>query len=140
MARCRCQGERCSCALMPGANVQISGSGTIEAPWVVTSLASTAGALYFDDSDEVDFVTTGFGTTSDPLHVTATLPWVNHLSGNVGDVMTRQADGTWLASPPIVVGSGVVVVGRGLTGDGTVALPLKVSVCTYGELKAMCGP
>ena len=140
MARCRCAAEHCACSLMPGANVQVSGAGTIESPWVVSSLAAVAGALYFTDTAEVDFSTTGFGTPTDPLRVTATLPWVNPLSGSAGDVMTRQADGTWLASPPIVVGSGVVVVGRGLTGDGSVALPLKVNICTYGELKAMCGP
>jgi len=174
MARCRCSGDVCICQLRAGTNVRVDGVGSVQSPWIISSLPSSEGTvlvndtpsvnlesagvgsqavpfiltahaqiaplLTFVDSLDVDFQVSGAGVEGDPLIVTAEVPGLDLTGGNPGDVLTQQPDGSWAPGPPNVVDPGAISVGFGLTGNGSVAAPLRVDVCTYGDLKAMCVP
>jgi len=140
MARCRCNEGTCSCYLVPGANIEVSGSGQADNPWIITGLSQSAGTIFFNDTPEVDFTVTGFGSMNDPYRVSAALPWVDPAPGATGNVLTKQADGNWAAAPAVVVGPGDILTDGLIVGDGTVGDPLRLAVCTYGDLKLLCTP
>lgn len=60
--------------------------------------------------------------------------------GNIGDVLTRQFDGTYAPGPPSQVAPGTIITEDSLSGDGTFAAPLRVNLCTYDDLMAACAP
>jgi hypothetical protein len=113
----------------------VSGDGSAEFPFIISSGSSATGTVRFTDTGEVDFTVTGSGTTADPYLVSAVLPWVDPLPGNTGDVLTKQADGTWLAGPPATAAAGSVATGPGLTGDGSAGNPIRICLTSYDELK-----
>jgi len=115
MARCRCQSELCVCAVSAGAGISISGSGSPNDPWVISSVASVRGLINVKDTPTLDLTLTGQGTASSPFL----------LSGNV------------IAGVP-----GSPITGHGLSGLGIVSNPLRIDLCTYGDLAAAaaCAP
>jgi len=123
-------------------DMMLQGQGTLAEPYVISAAAlfAISGMLRFNPTDEVEFSTVGDGTFSDPLNVIASLPWVQPIGGEPGDVLTQQADGTYAAGPPALVPAGTIITGPGLAGDGTPATPMRVDVCTYADLKALCVP
>lgn len=143
MARCRCLEGECTCALGAGTGITVTGSGSKSDPWVVATIRNGSiqldTVLNFIDTPEVDFTANGRGIPADPMRVTADLPWLESVAGNVGEVLTLKANGQWSAGPPSVVPPGAIVTdGMGITGDGTMSNPIKLSLCSYDELKAAC--
>jgi hypothetical protein len=125
--------------LTPGPGVDVTGTGSATEPWVV-SVPPTSVLVAFDDTQEVNFVTDGAGTTNEPMHITATLPLIEFTGGAEGMVMTQLLDGTWGPGPAVTAAPGSVVTGPGISGDGSAGAPLRANMCTYADLKAACPP
>lgn len=84
MARCRCQSENCTCAVRPGAGVGITGSGSPNDPWVISSPPASSGTLRVQDTQTVDLVLSGTGTQSDPYTLRANVIGVPGLFDAIG--------------------------------------------------------
>jgi len=141
MARCRCAGDICTCGIQAGSGVVIEGSGGFNDPYVIS--IPFPSLVTFTDSPDIDFTVSGAGTEDQPLVVTAEMKCLNcadTASGDVGDVLTLNGSGQWVPGPPNQVAPGAIAIGTGLSGDGTPGAPLRLDVCTYGELKALCAP
>lgn len=156
MARCRCTTGSCTCKILAGPNVMVVGDGSEETPFIVSAGASAQGMVAFVDTDEVEFEVEGQGIANDPYLIRATLPWIDANAGTGGEVLTKQADGTWAPGPPVtapigsitvapaLAGDGTagnplrtaIIVGPGIVGDGTAADPIRVCLASYDELKA----
>ncbi len=110
ISRCGCGGE-CACSLVAGTNVQVTGSGTSAVPWVVSALTNCAQVrtcISANDGAEYNPVTGVIGVCVSP---------------NAGNGLTQDANGClYVAGAP-----GTVVAGCGLTGDGSVATPIKAN-------------
>ena len=162
------------CAVLPGPGINITGTGSIGDPWVISSPSSATGTISLSDSESIDFVVDGTGTVNDPYVITAhvkadtlldwssndevaltitgsgtaeapyvlsaTLPMITLTGGTVGNVLTQMADGSFAPGPAAQTAPGAIFTGPSLVGDGTVAEPLNVRICSYGELKALCAP
>lgn len=136
MARCRCAGDICTCAIEAGSGVIISGSGGVNDPFVI-ALPDMGTLITFGPSDDIAFTVSGSGTAADPLVVNADVKCVNcALPGAVGDVLTRDATGQYVPLP-VGVPAGTIFVGEGINGNGTVGAPLRTLFATYGALKAV---
>ena len=118
----------------------MSGDGSAELPFIISGGSSATGTVRFEDTPEVDFTVVGVGSTANPYVVTATSPWVDPQPGAPGDVLTKQADGTWVAGAPATVPAGSISTGPGLSGDGSSSAPLRLDLCTYDQLAALCAP
>lgn len=117
-----------------------TGSGVPTDPYIVSGHVRLAAILAINNTGDVQFTQSGTGTDGSILAVSADLKCLDcDAPGNTGDVLTRQADGTYKPLS-ISVPAGSVHVGNNLTGDGTVANPLKLDICTYADLKAICVP
>lgn len=135
MARCRCTNE-CTCSIKAGANVGITGSGTPSDPLIISAATASFDVI---DTTAIDLTINGQGSTTDPFTLRADLVCIDCVSGApTGYVLTRDANGRYVPGPPSVAPIGAVSVGAGLVGDGSSGLPLKVDLCTYADLKALC--
>lgn len=114
------------------------GAGTILDPLELTAHAEIGSTLQFANTPEVNLVVSGAGNELTPMVVSAELPWVTVGGGTPGDVLTLQIDGTYLPAPPNTVAPGSVFVAGGLTGDGSGGNPIRVNICTYDDLEAVC--
>ena len=140
MARCRCGAASCTCSLFPGVGVTLTGAGTVDDPWVISG-TSLIDLIDFVNSGDILFTATGDGTEANPMVVTADVACINCAqTGNVGDVLKRQANGSYAPGPPNVVAPGAITTGPGIAGNGAPGTPLRVSVCNYNQLKASCAP
>jgi len=135
MARsCNCT-DSCSCVILAGPNVAVTGTGTQANPYVV-SAESLRTLIEVGDSPSLDLTLTGDGTDVDPYVISGVvtialqgLSDVESGTPDTGDVPTW--DGTqWTYSPPSVP-PGQVTAGDGLAGDGSIPNPLRVR--TSGE-------
>lgn len=163
---CQCDSV-CTCVLQSGNNTVIYGSGSASDPYVVEAVGSATGAVAVQDTLSVDMTMTGGGTTTDPYVIsanvaagsmaggqtetvqvtvsgnnpaliTAVLRNVqNWTGGATGYVLTKQANGNWAPAPGVTAGPGLLVVGEGLVGDGSVGNPLKVRIPTYADARAL---
>ncbi len=100
------------------------------------------GATWFTvDTPDIVWTRTGAGSVDDPMFLSGDVPWFDASApGNTGDVMTRQADGTYAPGPPVTAPIGTINTGVGLSGDGSGGNALRVNICTYDDLRAVCGP
>lgn len=74
MARCGCAGQTCSCLIQGGDGIEVSGSGTVSDPYVITTDGvDIGGTVQFIDTDTVDFTVAGQGTEAAPYQVSATV-------------------------------------------------------------------
>jgi len=70
MARCGCSNQTCSCKVIPGDNIKITGVGTTAAPYKVSGIPTV---LTVRDSVSIDMVLTGEGTEDSPYLLGADL-------------------------------------------------------------------
>lgn len=71
---CGCAGGSCSCSVIGGSGVNVTGIGTAADPFVVVAeIDQLSGPIQFNDSSTIDFTVSGDGTPSDPLVVTASI-------------------------------------------------------------------
>jgi hypothetical protein len=125
----------------PSVNLQRVGGGTQQDPFILIAHAQIDPLIDFVDTAEVDFTVTGNGTEASPFVVSAVIPTMDLIATAVtGDVMTMDSDGIWRPAPANVVDEAVIVTAGGLSGDGSIAAPLRVDLCTYGDLRAACAP
>lgn len=69
--RCGCQ-DACSCLIVAGDGIDVDGLGTIDRPYEISAESGVmSDSLIFDNSGNVDFSTSGFGTPASPLRVSA---------------------------------------------------------------------
>lgn len=123
----------------PTVDMMVSGSGTAADPYVLSAAINVDPAIDFGADGDITFTTTGAGTADDPLVINAWLSCIScEAPGNPGDVLTLQPDGTYLPGPPNTVDPGAIVTSVGLEGDGTALDPLRVELCTYDQLSALC--
>ena len=108
MARCGCGGGQCNCAIEPGTNVSISGSGSAANPYVISSEIPCA--------DVRACLSAGPGIDLDP----ATGEISADLSGQAGNNVVIGPDGGLY----VPTAGGAVLTGCGLDGDGTASAPL----------------
>ena len=128
-----CCGGASSVVIVGGDNTTVTGSGTVADPYVISGNLEVV--LQAKDTNTVSLDLTGTGNTNDPfiLSAVATVS-VNDLTDVIDPVPpvlgdSLLFDGTkWVYAPPAAVAPGTVHAGAGLTGDGTLATPLKVKV------------
>ena len=140
MAACQSCGskEKCSCTLRQGLDITVDGEGSTDSPWVIGAVP-TEKRIVFPGSGDITFFSAGPGTPGDPLAVTASVDCIScNDPGEIGDVLTRQVDGTYAPGPPNQITPGSIEVGYGLTGQGTAVSPLRLDLCSYDELLAAC--
>lgn len=128
--RCTCDGL-CSCQIVGGEGIDVTGSGSATDPYRVDSTAS-GGNLTVQDTGTVDLTLSGDGSRKTPYHLSAQatvalndLTDVETTGRNDGDTLTWVTD-HWEALPPSTVPPGAVSTGQGLSGDGSQANPLNV--------------
>lgn len=135
MARCRCTNE-CTCSVRAGTNVGISGSGTVTDPWIINA---NPASIMVADTVGVDLTIHGTGTLTDPFVLSADLSCIDCTSAApTGYVLARDASGRYVPQPSTTADPGAIATGVGLVGDGSGGSPLRVDLCTYADLKAVC--
>lgn len=109
IARCGCAGSTCNCLINGGLYISVTGSGTINDPYVISSDGiDISDALAFIDTDTVDFVLGGSGTDTDPWQVRANatvavadLTDVGCASPSNGQTLVwNSSQATWLCGKP----------------------------------------
>lgn len=137
MARCGCSGSSCSCVIRGSGGVSVSGSGTVNSPYVVSSALN----LTIIDSATIDLALAGDGSLTEPYILSANanvalddLTDVDTSGGTTGQVLARQSDGSYALVPPSTASPGAINTGNGLTGDGSSGSPLNVRVAPGGGL------
>jgi len=131
-----CGGASCACKINAGEGIGISGSGSTQDPFVVTSEREFTVA----DNSVFNLTITGQGTAADPWVMTVQyaataklddIPDVNAPTPPNGYVLTWQtSSSTWIASPPTTAPTGAVSHDNSLQGDGSVGAPLNVKTDT----------
>lgn len=122
----------------PSVDFTQTGSGTESDPTLVRARAVIAALVDLVSSGDLTITETGAGTEGDPVVFSLSFTSIATAGGTLGDVLTLGADGKYAPGPPSQVAPGTIFTGGGLTGDGTVADPIRLSVCTYAQLKMMC--
>lgn len=138
MANC-CGQSTCACILNAGAGIEVTGVGTANDPYVITSTVTDLSAfLQVNDTPTIDLILTGTGTIGDPLSLRAIstikmtdLKDVNDPSGGpaVGESpvwVGAGSAGHWEFLIPPPSPAGATNVSNGLSGVGSVGDPVKV--------------
>lgn len=132
MARCCGSSGTCACKISGGRHINVSGTGTSQDPFVVSSNATLA----VSDSTTFDLGLSGTGTSDDPwvLQVgyangsrLTDVPDVNAASPTDGHVLAwNETSGFWEPIPATVAEAGAVATDQSLSGDGSLGAPLAV--------------
>lgn len=73
MARCGCGGSSCSCKVIAGTGIKVTGNGSALQPFVVEALSSSITSLLeVDNTATINMTLLGSGTTADPYVLRAT--------------------------------------------------------------------
>lgn len=157
MARCSCSGSLCSCLVVAGEGMEVSGSGQANDPYLLSN-TGIQGALAVQDSATADLALSGGGTQADPYLLTATarvrlfsdmLDMTPGQTADPGDTIIVQPGGTFDFGPPPVSPPGAVNTRGGIVGTGSVASPIEVAVAgvwgvapldTYGADSTLGAP
>lgn len=142
MPRCDCAGSRCTCSVVGGAGINVTGSGEIGNPYTIESDGGQiAGLLVVEDTASLDLSLTGEGIPNEPYVLRGTvnpgLP--SSIAGFVqaGENITITGNGTQ-NSPYVISGEGassiqgLVEAGQNVTlaGSGTEADPYVIGITT----------
>lgn len=72
MARCGCAGTTCACKIEGADGIEVTGTGTVQDPYVVTlGDLNITGLFTIESTDNIELTLNGDGTTEDPLVLTA---------------------------------------------------------------------
>jgi len=136
-----CGDGGCSCRILSGDGVTVSGSGTLSNPYVVSSdFSGIAQSIQVNDTPTVNLTLRGAGTPTDPLILSAdTALKMTQLSDvadpeggpQVGETPVWVGSGTaghWEFKVPPAAPAGAVNVGVGLGGVGDVGNPIYVKL------------
>lgn len=139
MARCGCSGGTCSCIIRGAGTTQVTGAGTISSPYVIDS------RLYVVSGTEgtANTAITGSGSAGDPYVFNVSQDvYLNDIQdvvasgGSTGDVLAKQADGSFALVPPVTAPVGAISTDSTLDGDGSSGDVLGVNVQSGGGLEA----
>jgi len=120
-------------------NFANSGVGSQASPYVITAEAEIGGLIEIEGtSNDINVVKTGTGSLASPLHYAIDIPYIDTggAGGTPGDVLIRRADGVFAPGAGASVPVGTIYVKTGLMGDGSIANPLGLDLCTYGDVKS----
>lgn len=146
MARCSCGGSTCSCRVVAGAGVEVSGNGSSATPYVIDATGDISGALIAISSDTLQLATTGEGTEANPMQITGhvTMELTDLL--DVADPATPQEGEVpvwttdhWEFKIPTAAPPGTVNVGAGILGDGSSGSPLMSAISGVWGSGSMAG-
>jgi len=115
VARCGCAGGACNCAVEAGTNVNVSGSGSVANPYVISAevpCEDVRACLSAGDGILVDQATGEISA---------------HVSGQAGNNLSVGADGGLV----VPTAGGAVLTQCGLAGDGTASAPLRASTVAW---------
>jgi hypothetical protein len=135
MAGCGDQG--CNCAVIGGAGITVTGSGTARDPYEIELETSLEGTFVVEDTNTVNLSLVGQGIPGEPYRLSAVatmrltqLADVLDPQGgpNVGDVpvWVGGAEPHWEFQPPPANPAGAVNVSTGIAGDGSAGAPIRV--------------
>lgn len=129
MARCGCSGASCSCTLQGQGGVTVTGAGSVANPYVISSDVNFA----VNDSSTLDLTLSGDGSDANPwtLAGAATIDLdelldVDTAGATTGQVLAKQADGTYKFVPPTTAAVGALSIGDGLQGDASSGNKLRI--------------
>lgn len=132
MARC-CQGSTCSCVLAEGAGITITGDGSAQNPFLISS---SGGSIETVDNSVFDLSLTGDGSSGMPFTLEVTfastaklddLPDVNAPTPTNGQVLSWDtATSRWVAATAPTAAPGAISTDTSMLGDGSVGDPLEV--------------
>lgn len=115
----------------------MTGSGSVNSPYTISSALNLAVM----DSATIDLSMTGDGSPSEPYLLSASanvaledITNVTTTGAATGNVLARQADGTWAPAPASTAPVGAISVGNGIEGDGSGGNPLKVKLAPSSGL------
>lgn len=134
-----CGGTSCSCSLEAGEGLALSGSGTLDNPWIIELAGGIEDSLVVTDSTTIDFTLAGGGSPADPYRLSANAKLrVADLSDvidpegapSTGDTLVWVTAGVatprWEFRPPPANPAGAVNVSTGIAGDGSLGAPIRV--------------
>jgi len=137
LARCGCSGTTCSCRVIGGGQVVVTGSGSAANPYLV----SVESAITVADTGTLDLSIAGSGTAGDPYVISGDVVMSANdltdvdLSNNTpGYVLALQGDGTLALVPAATASPGAINTGDGITGDGSAGSPLTIDLATNSGL------
>lgn len=120
----------CACKIEGGKNATVTGSGSVQDPYVVASDV----ALSVEDSTVFDLGLTGQGTLDSPWVLTVgyaataglnNIPDVNAPTPTNGWVLTwSNLEQRWIPGPPTTANAGTMTHDTSLFGDGSIGNPL----------------
>lgn len=141
-----CGGTSCSCAIEVGPGLQISGSGALGEPFVISIAGTLEDSLTVLDSPSVNLQLTGVGSPTDPYQLSAIATMrVQDLTDvidpeggpNAGDTIVWVTAGVTTPRfefrPPPANPPGAVNVGVGIEGNGSAGDPITVALVGTNE-------
>ena len=148
MPSCGCAGNVCSCLIVAGDGISVTGTGTSANPYIVDATSSTiSGLLRVTDTPTLDLTLGGAGSDADPYNISGVvrvaltqLSDVNDPAGPAtGEVPVWVAaagsvPAHWEFQQPPTTPPGAVTVGAGLLGDGSGGNAIRLAVSgTWGS-------
>lgn len=140
MPRCDCAGSRCTCAVVAGEGIEVTGSGEANNPYRVEATSRPISDLLFvEDTTSLDLEMTGQGTENEPYIISGTVVpgFPASIAGFIeaGENITIIGSGT-RSSPYVISGEGASTIAGlmeagtnvVLTGSGTIEDPYIVGV------------
>jgi hypothetical protein len=146
MARCSCGGSSCSCLIIEGAGISVTGAGSTTSPYVIEASGDFEGSIIAVSTDTLQLTTSGEGTSTNPLQITgrATVEMTDLLDVQdavppaEGEVPVWTVD-HWEFKIPAAAPPGTVNRGAGLLGDGSAGNPLLAAISGIWGSGSMAG-
>lgn len=124
----------------PSLDLTLTGGGTLGDPYIITGQAIIGALIQLVDDGDIVFDVTGTGSEDDPLVVSAHLRCLDCTeAAALGSVPTWNSTlGRYTPQPAPTAPLGALVVDEGLMGTGLAGSPVRVDLCTYDDLAAVC--